>query len=211
MSTNKDNSNTKNKYSIHTLFSRPFTIFKIFRIILIVFELLAFLFSIIVLVVYYPVFGISVIIILAIMIGTAYYVIQKRSESYKKETDTLQKVRELSGADVIGRAIHVAGHPMLDREQPLILALLSNRLVFYTDKNSEPLADIDLDSIQAVKTVIYDKERNPRTDVIDTAAQVLQIEFDKKGAVYTGMFRKMRGMRPIDWYHSLQQARYKKD
>ena len=108
----------------------------------------------------------------------------------------------------MGSAIHVAGHPSLERDQPIVLAITDDSLDFYSFDSSTALVKLGIDDIDAVKTVVYDDERVPHTEVVDSAAQALQIEFNWKGQVCTVLLRAMKQIRPIDWYHAIQQARF---
>ena len=107
----------------------------------------------------------------------------------------------------MGSAIHVAGHPALERDQAIVLALTEDQLQFYEYDEAKPLAGLPLIDIRAVKTIVYDDERVPHAEVVDSAAQALQIEFEWNGLVWTSLFRAMKQIRPIDWYHAIQQAR----
>ena len=70
-----------------------------------------------------------------------------------------------------------------------------------------PLNTISLKDIQTVQTVSYDDERVPIMNVIDSAAQAIQLTFLWREQTCTCLFRRMKGMRPIDWYQAIQQAR----
>ncbi len=51
-------------------------------------------------------------------------------------------------------------------------------------------------------------ERIPHTDVINSTAQALQFTYKVNDREYTCLFRRMRKVHPIDWYHELQKARF---
>jgi hypothetical protein len=121
-------------------------------------------------------------------------------------TDLQQRARQQTGASCIGSAVHVAGHPSLQREQPVVLALVRDQLQFYAYEAPVPLDSLFLKDIQALHTVVYDEDRIPHIDVIDSTAQALQIEFLWRQQPCSCLFRRMRGVRPIDWFHALQQA-----
>jgi hypothetical protein len=55
--------------------------------------------------------------------------------------------------------------------------------------------------------VVYDDERVAHIDVIDSAAQALQLEFLWRGEKCACLFRRMINPRPIDWYDAIQKAR----
>ncbi|MDH5507294.1 MAG: hypothetical protein OEZ02_08745 [Anaerolineae bacterium] len=107
----------------------------------------------------------------------------------------------------IGSAIHVAGHPMLARDQPVVLALKHDTLSVHSYESSSPIASLDLGHLDTVHTVVYDDQRVPHLGVIDSAAQALQLTFDLDGQPCTCLFRSMKDLRPIDWYHAIQQTR----
>ncbi len=129
----------------------------------------------------------------------------------KNSVQTADEVQRLAlgrvGASHIGSALHVAGHPLLGRDQPVVLALVGEQLNIYSYENSTPLDTIPLRNFQAVRTVSYDDERVPHSDTIDSAAQALQLEFLWRDQPCACLFRRMRKVRPIDWYHDIQQAR----
>ena len=120
-----------------------------------------------------------------------------------------QKALEITGASVIGSAIHVAGHPLLDRDGPIVIALVDDHLNIYNFEDPSPIDRISIQDIKSLKTVVYDDDRIPHTEVIDSAAQALQMEFTWQSKECTCLFRRMRKVRPIDWYHTIQQRRLK--
>jgi len=133
----------------------------------------------------------------------------------KRVLETVNQVRqiqahakEVTRAEVIGSAVHVAGHPALEREQPVVLALKGEMLSIYSYQSQEALDEIPVCEIQAARTVVYDEDRIPHVEVIDNTAQALQIEFRNQGKIWTCLFRRMKKTRPIDWHHAIQQARY---
>ena len=101
----------------------------------------------------------------------------------------------------------MAGHPLLQRDQPIVLALVGDQLNLHSYESPVPLDTIPLQNIQAVQTVSYDDDRVPHVDVIDSAAQAIQLTFIWREQTCTCLFRRMKKMRPIDWYQALQQAR----
>jgi len=122
--------------------------------------------------------------------------------------DEIQKLaKERLGASHIGSAIHAAGHPLLGRDQPVVLALIGDGLSIHNYDSPAPLDVIPLKNIQSVQLVSYDDERVPHVDVIDSAAQAIQLTFLWREQPCTLLFRSMRKTRPIDWYQALQQAR----
>jgi hypothetical protein len=118
-----------------------------------------------------------------------------------------QRARERTGASHIGSAVHVAGHPRLGRDQNVVLALTGSALSFYNYESAAPLDVLPLERLQSLHTVVYDDERVPHIEVIDSAAQALQLTFLWGEGTCSCLFRSMREFRPIDWYHAIQGAR----
>jgi hypothetical protein len=134
---------------------------------------------------------------------------QKRNrKSAVNNIEEIQKrAKEIVGASQIGSAVHVAGHPLLQREQPIVLALVGDSFNIYAYEESTPLDTVPVENIQRVYTVCYDDNRVPHIDAIDSAAQALQLTFLWGEQPCTCLFRKMRKMRPIDWYQAIQHVR----
>ena len=131
-----------------------------------------------------------------------------KSKNFFQSTDEIQQfAREKIGALHIGSAIHVAGHPLLQRDQQIVLALVGDQLNIYSYENSTPLDSIPLKNLQGVYTVSYDDDRVPHIDAIDSVAQALQITFIWHDQPCTCLFRRMRKLKAIDWYHAIQQVR----
>lgn len=129
----------------------------------------------------------------------------------QKSVQDFRMIQELAhkktDASHMGSAIHVAGHPMLQRDQQIVLALVGDQLNIYSYENSTPLDSIPLKNIQGVYTVAYDDDRVPRIDAIDSVAQALQLTFLYREQPCTCLFRRMQKMKSIDWYHAIQQVR----
>ena len=133
--------------------------------------------------------------------------LQRRTNSMLASAIQVQQhAREQTGASVIGSAVHVAGHPMLAREQPVVIALRHDGLSFFTYQDASPIDVLPVKHIQHTHTVVYDDERVPHVDVIVSAAQALQLTFTWRGQNCVCLFRQMRKVRPIDWYHAIKQA-----
>lgn len=132
---------------------------------------------------------------------------RKKRQAVQDIENTQKKAYALIGTTHLGSAIHVAGHPLLQRDQPVVLALVDNQLNICDYEDPTPLDTIYLIDIQSIHTVVYDDERVPHIDVIDSAAQALQITFSWHEQLCTCLFRRMRKVRPIDWYHVIQQKR----
>jgi hypothetical protein len=81
----------------------------------------------------------------------------------------------LTGADFLGSAIHTAGRPLLQSNQPIVLVLKDLEFSIYSYDNSTPLDTLSVKSITEVNPVVYDDEYVPHVGVIDHWAQALQI------------------------------------
>jgi len=102
---------------------------------------------------------------------------------------------------------NTAGHPLFERDQPVVLALKGDKLSIHTYQSQVPVDVLRMDDIKAIHTVVYDDERVPHIDVIDSAAQALQVTVTLNGKEYTCLFRRLRKVRVIDWYHAIQKAK----
>ena len=144
---------------------------------------------------------------LALSVGTGLYR-RRKLKNVGQQTLTIQEqAQKQTGAIAIGSAVHVAGHPKLDRELPVVLALVeSGALDFYTYTGSR-LDTLPLDDIISLHTVVYDDERIPHIEAVDSTAQALQITFLREGKQFSALLRRMKNVRPIDWYHLLQKKR----
>jgi hypothetical protein len=81
-------------------------------------------------------------------------------------------------------------------------------LKIYPYNDDHPIDILSPEHMKNIYTVTYDDERIPHTDVINSAAQALQFSYEDGNREYTCLFRRMRNVRPIDWYHELQKARF---
>jgi len=127
----------------------------------------------------------------------------------RNSIDIQERARTQTGSSHIGSAIHVAGHPILERDQQVVLAISQGRLSFYSYDSPIPLDSLELADIQCIELIGYNDERVPIRGVVDSSAQVLEIIIDRGTGKWTCLFRKMRPVRPIDWYHAIQQAKYR--
>jgi len=118
--------------------------------------------------------------------------------------------REKTGASLIGSAIHTAGHPLLQVNQPIVLALIDSELRFYSYTNPIPLDALNTKDLLSVDTIIYDDDRIPHIGIADNTAQALQLSFLRNGMTCTCLFRRMYKVRPIEWYQAIQSARFLK-
>lgn len=133
----------------------------------------------------------------------------RQAKAQLRNVEEIQKrAQEVTGAEIIGSAIHVAGHPSLHRDQRVVLALKDNQLFIHGYEKQTPINVIQLRHIQSIHTIVYDQDRIPHMDVIDNTAQALQLSYQQDGDTWTCLFRRMRKVRPIDWYHALEQARF---
>jgi hypothetical protein len=149
------------------------------------------------------------VIVVTFIWGISLGVVRRRSTKVliANVAEIQQRAAERTGASAIGSAIHVAGHPLLKRDQPVVLALAKGQLNIYDYNDPTPIDVLPLADLKSLHTVVYDDERVPHIDVIDSTAQALQIAFLREDQVYTCLFRRMLKMHPIDWYHQIQQAR----
>jgi hypothetical protein len=132
----------------------------------------------------------------------------RRSREEAKAISALQAdAYRSTGADFMGSANHVAGHPAQDRDQRILLAVAGNALRIYGFAAPDPLGEIPGSSIRRVDLVVYDDERIPHLDAIDPAAQALQITFDRGAVTSRCLFNRMAGHKPIDWFHELEKLR----
>lgn len=132
---------------------------------------------------------------------------RRKSEAIQDIENTQKDAYALTGTTNMGSAVHAAGHPLLERDQPVVLALVDDQIEIFGYETSTPLDRIYLKDIQSIHTVVYDDERVPHIDVIDSAAQALQITFLWREQLCTCLLRRMQKIRPIDWYHAIQQKR----
>lgn len=147
------------------------------------------------------------LLIFGLPLGLRFIMLRKAKNNLQSTDDIQRLASEKISASHIGSAIHVAGHPLLQREQSIVLALVDDNLNIYTYENSTPIDTISLKNIQGVYTVAYDDDRVPHIDAIDSVAQALQITFLWNEQPCTCLFRRMRKTKPIDWYHAIQQVR----
>jgi hypothetical protein len=132
----------------------------------------------------------------------------RSARTYVQSTKDIQGLaREKTGASSIGSAIHVAGYPLLQRDQQVVLAIVGDQLNIYNYEDPTPLDSVSLKNIQAIYTVSYDDDRVPHIDAIDSVAQALQLTFLWQEQPCTCLFRRMRTMKPVDWFHAIQQTR----
>ncbi len=153
----------------------------------------------------------AILIYFVLIFGTSFLTgaVQKRKRlAVQQEVNAIQRrAEEKACAIMIGSAKHVAGEPRLERDNNVVLALTPTSLDIYDYDHASPIDSVPIRNITAVYTVVFDDERVPHLDTIDSTAQALQISFESAGVRYDCLFRTMRKVRPIDWYHAIQQTR----
>lgn len=112
-----------------------------------------------------------------------------------------------TGADRLGSAIHTAGHPQLQANQPIVLALKGEVVTIYGYDSARPLASFTGRDIRAITPLAYDDDGIPRPTAAFEAVQALELKLAWKTDTCTCVFRKMLKVRAIEWYHVLSQAR----
>jgi hypothetical protein len=154
-----------------------------------------------------PLFAWFWLFFLTLSVGTGLYR-RRKLKNVGQQTLTIQEhAQKQTGAIVIGSAVHVAGHPKLDRELPVVLALVESGALDFYNYNGSKLDTLSLDDILSLHTVVYDDERIPHIEAVDSTAQALQITFLREGKQFSALLRRMKKVRPIDWYHLLQKNR----
>jgi hypothetical protein len=186
--------------------SLPGGFLKLYVILIIVLWL--FVPGIILTAIYVPL-GLCWILFFILMLSLSYYQIRRRRSLTTRVNQIQEEARLHTQASCIGSAVHVAGHPLLSRNQPVVLALKGDLLSIFSYDSPSPIDNLPVRQFQAICTVVYDDERVPHLEAIDSTAQALQITFSRAGENWTCLFRSMRKVRPIDWYHAIQQARFK--
>jgi hypothetical protein len=174
---------------------------------------IALTFGILIFIVIYAIFSdVTTLLIIAVIylaIVAFPYLVSLWAKSKSKDVAKIQELaRQRINASEIGSAIHVAGHPFLERDQPVVIALIKGQISFFGYDSSKPINTLDLKAINSLQTVVYDHDRVPHVEVIDSAAQALQMTVTYDSRTWTCLFRRMRPLRPIDWYHAIKQASF---
>ena len=154
----------------------------------------------------YPIFWIFVALE-TFVIGIRVFATRWKKFKQLDQASIQKRAKELTGAEVIGSALHTAGHPLLQVNQPVVLALKGDELSLYDYKNSNPIDTIHLKDLQSVDTIVYDEDRVPHIGVADNTAQAMQLTFNFRGNPCTCVFRRMYKVRAIEWYQAIQKAR----
>jgi hypothetical protein len=151
----------------------------------------------------------TVTLLAAIAQGLILY--HRRKNMTDETADIQEQAREMTGAELMGSAVHVAGDPNLEPNQPVVLALIKNNLVIYPYASAVILDQINIHHIEKIQTVVYDEDRIPHVDVIDPTAQALQLEIITQGKSWRCLFSRMRQVRAIDWYHAIQKVKVREN
>lgn len=97
---------------------------------------------------------------------------------------------------------------LVERDQPVVLALTNGRLAIYDYASQTPIDTLLLTQLLSALTVVYDDNRVPHVEVMDSAALALQLTFSHNSQTWICLFRHMQNVRLVDWYHALQQVRF---
>jgi len=181
---------------------------QIFQLPIILNSIITWLLPAVILAFFNPLLAMLWFVFLAYVLGLIVYRLNKMKSLHRNALETQERARLTTAASTIGSAIHVAGHPLLERDQPVVLVLIDDHLSIYKYDSSQPVDTILLNDISSIQTVVYDDERVPHIEVIDSAAQALQFSITKQGQLVTFLFRSMLKVRPIDWYHAIEKARF---
>lgn len=149
------------------------------------------------------------VVIFAIATAAAIYGRRFGIANQDKVVRIQQHAKELTRTDYIGSAIHTAGHPLLQANQPVVLALRDAELSIYSYDSPAAIDTIPVADIIDTSPVVFDDDYIPHVGVIDNTAQALQITIKRQNMEYTCSFRRMYKVRPIEWFHVIQAARVK--
>jgi hypothetical protein len=155
----------------------------------------------------HPILAWMWLVLIAISTISGYIRKRHKKLEIQRVNDIQKRALEKTGASVMGSAIHVAGVPQLKREQNVVLALIEPNLVVFSYDYNQPLVTIPIQKIITVQTVVYDDERIPHIDVVDASAQAIQLILNYDKQEIACLFRNMKKIRPIDWYHAIQKVR----
>ncbi len=195
----RSNSSTSPKGSATWLISKMFQIYSIF-ILLFIFVFVIFL------AIKFPIFWIFVVFEIFLIAGR-FFLPRVKETQQAKALRIQQLAKDKTGANYLGSAIHTAGHPLLQVNQPVVLALKDSELSIYGYDSSTPIYTLSVNELLAVNPVVFDDDYIPHIGVIDNTAQALQISFQYQKIDCTCSFRRMYKVRPIEWYHAIQMAR----
>ena len=85
------------------------------------------------------------LIVVILIYVNLYFHERKKRQAVQDIEITQKRAYALIGTTCLGSAIHVAGHPLLQRDQPVVLALAEEQLNIYSYDNSAPLDSILLE------------------------------------------------------------------
>lgn len=132
----------------------------------------------------------------------------RQRQSLRLKSAAVQRAaKESIGASLLGSGIHTAGHPLLERDQRVVLALRGSELSIYGYADPRPIHSLPVGELQSVDLIVYDDDHVPHAGAIDNSAQALQLAFPWKDETCICQFRWMYKVRPVDWYHGIQSAR----
>lgn len=166
-----------------------------------------FIFALIVyLAIEYPVLWL-VVLLEAVVLSIRIFAPRVKESRQAKAARIQSLAKEKTGAEYLGSAIHTAGHPLLQVNQPVVLALKGSEFSIYSYESSKPIDTLSVQELLEVNPVVFDDDYIPHVGVIDNTAQALQISFQRQGNTYTSSFRRMYKIRAIEWYQAIQQMR----
>jgi hypothetical protein len=156
----------------------------------------------------FPVFW-FLVLFEAVILSMRIFVPRIKETQQAKVTRIQLLAKEKTGADYLGSAIHTAGHPLLQVNQPVVLALKGSEFSIYSYESSRPIDTFSVHELVTVNPVVFDDDYLPHVGMIDNTAQALQISFQRQDNTYTCSFRRMYKVRAIEWYQAIQKARFK--
>lgn len=185
---------------------RPRWMIDLFRIyVILVFSFIFFL--VIFLAIKFPILWILVAV--EALLISARLILPRTIETAQARALRIQQLaKDRTTADYLGSAIHTAGHPSLQVNQPVVLALKDSEIFIYGYGSPIPIDSFPVADIRAVDLVVMDDENIPHAGVIDNNAQALQITFNRRNVECLASFRRMYKVRPVEWYHAIQKARF---
>lgn len=92
--------------------------------------------------------------------------------------------------------------------QSVVLALKGSELSIYSYDSPIPLDTLSIHELHAVSPIVFDDDHVPYVGILDNTAQALQISFHRYNVECLSSFRRMYKVRPIEWYHAIQKARF---
>jgi DNA-directed RNA polymerase subunit RPC12/RpoP len=144
----------------------------------------------------------------AVLIAVRLFLPRIKETPQAKALRIQQLAKDKIGASYLGSAIHTAGHPLLQVNQPVVLALKDSEFSIYAYDSPIPIDTLSVNELHAINPVVFDDDYVPHVGVIDNTAQALQISFQRQNVECVCSFRRMYKVRPIEWYHAIQKARF---